>query len=169
MYIIEDTNTNALTYIIKTGTHTPDQSSVVTPSLSHKFPVAQKRHDPMKEQKGTIKQKSCYIVSVYTCNCWSRARKKPSHALVVDEVCCPAISNPISIPVISLSVRCRPSLKQKKKKWVQEDIFHMLHLVMFYCWCNPLVSKLCMGLGSSSPRIAINHYRLDDWFLQESE
>ena len=89
---------------------------MVTPSLSHKFPVAQKRHDPMKEQKGTIKQKSCYIVSVYTCNCWSRARKKPSHALVVDEVCCPAISNPISIPVISLSVRCRPSLKQKKKK-----------------------------------------------------
>ena len=89
---------------------------MVTPSLSHKFPVAQKRHDPMKEQKGTIKQKSCYIVSVYTCNCWSHARKKPSHALVVDEVCCPAISNPISIPVISLSVRCRPSLKQKKKK-----------------------------------------------------
>lgn len=44
----------------------------------------------------------------------SLARKKPSQALVVEDVCCPASSSPISIPAISSSVSARPSLRQRE-------------------------------------------------------
>ena len=54
------------------------------------------------------------LCGIYTLNpTWYSlffAKKNPSHALVVDEVCCPAMSSPINIPAISSSVRHRPSL-----------------------------------------------------------
>ena len=47
---------------------------------------------------------------MHTCSFLSLARKNPSQALVVEEVCCPANKNPISIPMISLLLTGRPSL-----------------------------------------------------------
>ena len=46
---------------------------------------------------------TCTDKLVHTCNSFCLARKKPSHALVVEDVCCPAMSKPIIIPAISSS------------------------------------------------------------------
>lgn len=48
------------------------------------------------------------------CSCLSRARKKVIQVLVVDEVCWPASSRPISRPAISSSLRVWPSLGDGK-------------------------------------------------------
>ena len=53
---------------------------------------------------------------------WCLARKKRSQVEVVDEVCCPANSRPISIPAISSSVRLRPLLRQNRN-WEYDVIF----------------------------------------------
>ena len=47
----------------------------------------------------------------YTCMCLFLAKKNPIQADVVDEVCCPANSKPISMPAISSSVSWRPDLQ----------------------------------------------------------
>ena len=49
---------------------------------------------------------------------WCFARKKPSHALLVDDVCWPAINRPISMPAISSSFRCRPLLTPASATWI---------------------------------------------------
>lgn len=46
------------------------------------------------------------------CMFWCLARKRPSQELVEEEVCCPAMSSPISIPAISSSVMYLPLLHQ---------------------------------------------------------
>ena len=49
----------------------------------------------------------------HTCMSLCLAKKKPSHELVVDEVCCPANSRPSNMPEISSSVSARPLLKRE--------------------------------------------------------